>query len=338
MARSKSCFIIAEAGVNHNGDFRAAKRLVDAARRAGADAVKFQTFKAEKIASASAALAPYQKKTLGRGGGQLDMIRLLELSERDHERLFEYCAKSGILFMSSPFDEESADMLDKLGVDRFKLPSGEITNRALLRHVAGKGKPVILSTGMSTLAEVRRAVGWILGRRRVPLTLLHCVTEYPAPPDQVNLRAMDTLRETFRVPVGYSDHTLGIEISVAAAARGAAVIEKHLTLDRRLPGPDQAASLEPDDFKAMVASIRLVESALGDGVKRMAPCERRNRVAARRSLVAARDLPRGRRLEAGDLVAKRPGSGIPPERLAGLLGRALKRPLRRDRLLAWGDL
>ncbi|MEK7857824.1 MAG: N-acetylneuraminate synthase [Elusimicrobiota bacterium] len=335
MARKQPrCFVIAEAGVNHNGDLRAARRLVDAARRAGADAVKFQTFKAEKLATASAALAPYQKKRLG-GGAQLDMIRRLELSDGDHQRLFEHCAKAGILFLSTPFDEESADMLDRLGVDRFKLPSGELTNKALLRHVAGKGKPLILSTGMSTLAEVRRAVGWIFSRRRVPLTLLHCVTEYPAPADEVNLRAMDTLREAFGLPVGYSDHTLGVEIAVAAAARGAAVIEKHLTLDRRLPGPDQAASLEPEDFRAMVAAIRLVESALGDGVKRMAPCERRNRAAARRSLVAARDLPRGHRLEAKDLLAKRPGTGIPPAEAARLLGRRLRRALRRDGLLRW---
>ncbi len=326
------CFIIAEAGVNHNGSVRTAKRLIEAAKRAGADAVKFQSFKAEKIASAAAALAPYQKKKMG-GGSQVDMIRRLELGVEDHERLLAHCRKVGIRFMSTPFDEESADLLQRLGVDRFKLPSGEITNKALLQHVAAKGRPIILSTGMSTLKEVGRAVGWIRAKRKTGLSLLHCVSEYPAPLAQVNLRAMDTMRKAFKLPVGYSDHTLGIEIAVAAVARGAEIIEKHFTLDSKAPGPDHAASIEPEEFKSMVVAIRNVESALGDEIKRMALCERRNREAVRRSLVAARDLPRGHRLRRGDLTAKRPGSGIPPEKLAQVLGKSLRRPLRRDQVL-----
>ena len=329
MARKQPrCFVIAEAGVNHNGDLRAARRLVDAARRAGADAVKFQTFKAEKLATASAALAPYQKKRLG-GGAQLDMIRRLELSDGDHQRLFEHCAKAGILFLST-LSMRRARICSTVWASTLASFGSSRTRLAAPRR--GKGKPLILSTGI-TLAEVRRAVGWIFSRRRVPLTLLHCVTEYPAPADEVNLRAMDTLREAFGLPVGYSDHTLGVEIAVAAAARGAAVIEKHLTLDRRLPGPDQAASLEPEDFRAMVAAIRLVESALGDGVKH-GTCSGKPRLGVAQS-GRARDLPRGHRLEAKDLLAKRPGTGIPPAEAARLLGRKLRRALRRDGLLRW---
>ncbi|PIR19418.1 MAG: N-acetylneuraminate synthase, partial [Elusimicrobia bacterium CG11_big_fil_rev_8_21_14_0_20_64_6] len=275
------CFIIAEAGVNHNGKIKLAERLVDAGKAAGADAVKFQTFRADSLVSAGAPLARYQRGKSG-GASQLEMIRALELSEADHRILLKRCGRAGIEFMSTPFDEASADMLVRLGVKRLKIPSGEITNKRLIEHVARKGKPVILSTGMSTLAEVRKAVGWILKTRRVPLTVLHCVTEYPAPAAQVNLRAMDSLRAATGLPVGYSDHTLGVEVAVASAARGATVLEKHLTLDRSLPGPDHAASLEPREFARMVAAIRLVESALGDGVKRPAPCERKNISVARR--------------------------------------------------------
>lgn len=326
------CFIIAEAGVNHNGRIELAERLVDAAKAAGADAVKFQTFRADSLVSTGAPLAEYQR---GRSGGasQLEMIRALELSEADHRTLLKRCRRAGIEFMSTPFDEASADMLARLGVKRLKIPSGEITNKGLIRHVARKGLPVILSTGMSTLAEVRKAVGWIRETRRVPLTVLHCVTEYPAPAAQVNLRAMDSLRAATGLPVGYSDHTLGVEVAVASAARGATVLEKHLTLDRSLPGPDHAASLEPREFARMVAAIRLVESALGDGVKRPAPCERKNISVARRGLVAARDLPRGRRLAKGDVAAKRPAKGLPPELLDRVVGRTLRRALRRDQPL-----
>lgn len=283
-------FIIAEAGVNHNGDLRLAKRLVDAAKAAGADAVKFQSFRSDGLVTRSARTADYQRAAT-RARSQFAMLKKLELGEKAHAILFAHCRRKGILFMSSPFDAESADLLGRLGVDRFKLGSGEITNRGLIEHVARKKRPIILSTGKSTLDDVRRALRWIRDEGRVPVTLLHCVTQYPLPVGEVNLRAMDTLRETFGLPVGYSDHTRGITVPLAAAARGAVVIEKHLTLDRRLPGPDQRASLEPAEFKAMVRGIRDVEACLGDGVKRVAACEAKNRLVARRSLVAARDLP-----------------------------------------------
>ncbi|MBI2789645.1 MAG: N-acetylneuraminate synthase [Elusimicrobia bacterium] len=325
-------YVIAEAGVNHNGDIALAERLVDAAKAAGADAVKFQTFRADLLATDAASLAPYQAAS-GEAAGQKSMLARLELDEAAHRRLQAHSRRAGIEFLSTPFDEDSADLLERLDVPLFKIPSGEITNKALIEHVARKGRPLILSTGMSDLGEVKRAVGWIRAVSAAPLTVLHCVTEYPAPADQVNLRAMAAMRDALGLPVGYSDHTLGAEIAVAAAALGASVIEKHLTLDRTMPGPDHAASLEPAEFAAMVRQIRAVESALGDGVKRPAPCEEKNRAAARRGLVAARDLPAGRALVRADLAAKRPGLGLSPADLDRVLGKALKRPLRRDEAL-----
>ncbi|UPT76028.1 MAG: N-acetylneuraminate synthase [Elusimicrobiota bacterium] len=333
-----SVFIIAEAGVNHNGDLGLAKKLADAAKACGADAVKYQTFKAEGLVSRRARKAEYQKKSTGGDQSQLDMIKGLELSESAHRELAAHCRAAGITFLSTPFDEAGADLLDGLGVPLFKVPSGELTNKPLLRHVASKGKPLIVSTGMSTLAEVADAVRWVREVSSAPLTLLHCLTEYPAPVDQVNLRAMDTLRSHFGLPAGYSDHTAGIEISVAAAARGASVIEKHLTLDKTLPGPDHAASLDPSEFAALVRSVRSVTAALGDGVKRAAPCEAGNRTVARRSVVAARDLPAGHALTAQDLALKRPGDGIAPAELERLPGRRLKRAVEADETLTWEAL
>ncbi len=328
-------YVIAEAGVNHNGDLARAKRLADAALACGADAVKYQTFVAENLVAKGASKAAYQKKTTGGAESQLEMIRGLQLSEAAHRELAAHCAKIGITFLSTPFEEASADFLDGLGVPMFKLPSGEITNKALLQHVARKGKPLILSTGMSSLAEVADAVRWIREASCAPLTLLHCLTEYPAPVEQVNLRAMDTLRDTFGLAAGYSDHTPGIEISIAAAARGACVIEKHLTLDKSLPGPDHAASLDPAEFAALVKAVRSVSSALGDGVKRAAPCEEANRSVARRSVVAARTLPAGHALTREDLAVKRPGDGIAPAELDRLLGRRLKKAVEADETLTW---
>ena len=325
-------FVIAEAGVNHNGDLALAERLVDAAKAAGADAVKFQTFRADSLASDSAALAPYQAAA-GARGGQQAMLAKLELDEAAHRRLQQRARGTSLEFLSTPFDEESADMLERLEITRFKIPSGEITNKGLIEHVARKGRPVILSTGMSTLDEVRRAVDWIRAMSSAPLTVMHCVTAYPAPADQVNLRAMGTLREALGLPIGYSDHTPGTEVAVAAAALGAAVIEKHLTLDRTMAGPDHAASLEPEEFAQMVRHIRTVSSALGDGVKRPAPCEETNRAAARRSLVAARALSAGRALARDDLAAKRPGGGVSPADIERVLGKTLRRALRRDETL-----
>ncbi len=333
---SPSVFIIAEAGVNHNGSLELAERLIDAAASAGADAVKFQTFKAESLVAHAAPLAEYQAAN-GVRDSQFDMIRKLELDESAHRRLLEYAKRKGILFLSTPFDEESADLLERLGLPLFKIPSGELTNKGFLVHVARKNKPMIVSTGMSNLREVEQAVEWIRASSQTPITLLHCVTEYPAPAREVNLKAMMTLRDTFKLPTGYSDHTLGTEISVAAAALGASVIEKHLTLDKKMAGPDHAASLEPDEFKEMVRQIRSVSSALGDGIKRAAACEEKNIPIARKSLVAARDLPAGHVLTPSDLAVKRPGTGLPPYELESRIGRKLKRAVRADQVLTGDD-
>ena len=321
-------FVIAEAGVNHNGRVDLALKLVDAATRAGADAVKFQTFRAEALASAAAPRARYQKRA-GKGS-QLAMLRALELSERGHRAVVERCRRRGIRFMSTPFDESSADFLSSLGMTIFKIPSGEVTNLPLLRHIAAKGRPVFLSTGMSTLAEVRDAVSAIRRAGGRDLAILHCVSSYPAEPRDANLNAMATLSRAFRVPVGYSDHTLGLEVSFAAAALGARVLEKHFTLDKSLPGPDHAMSLSPDELAALCRGVRRVGESLGDGVKAPRPCEREIMRAARRSVVFARAVRAGERLTLADLALKRPGTGLPPSRLASLVGRRTKRAVPAD--------
>ncbi|MCG3175898.1 MAG: N,N'-diacetyllegionaminic acid synthase [Candidatus Omnitrophica bacterium] len=356
MRRAGSVRIIAEAGVNHNGSLRLALRLVDAARRAGADAVKFQTFRTEDVVTRSAPMAAYQRRNLGRSGSQWEMIRRLELSEADHRRLAERCRRAGIEFMSTPFDARSVDLLVRLGVKRLKVPSGEITNAPLLLRIARTRLPLVVSTGMSTMDEVRAALGVLCwgwtsaagdrpsraafakalktGRSRKLLrdrvTLLHCTTQYPAPAEEANLRAMGTLREEFGTPVGLSDHTPGIAVSIAAVALGASVIEKHLTLDKKLPGPDHKASLDPAEMAQLVLSARQVSGALGDGRKRPADCELSNRLIARRSLVAARDIRRGQILGPQDLAAKRPSSGVSPFRYWDLLGRKADRDYRAD--------
>ncbi|OIO06322.1 MAG: N-acetylneuraminate synthase [Elusimicrobia bacterium CG1_02_63_36] len=330
--------IIAEAGVNHNGDLSTAERLVAAAVEAGADAVKFQTFDPDALAVEGADKAAYQKETTAPDESQREMLRRLRLSDKDHEALRDRCREAGVEFLSSPFDERSADMLEALGVSRLKLGSGELTNKPLLEHVARKKLPLLLSTGMSTLGEVAEAVTWYHEAGGSELTLLHCVSQYPAPPEQTNLRAMDALRDRFGLPVGFSDHSTGLAIPIAAAARGARVIEKHFTLDKTLPGPDHRASIEPADFAAMVRGIREVESALGDGVKQPAPCEADTRIAARKSLVAARPLTAGRKLARTDIAVKRPGTGAPPKDLEQFLGRELKRDLETDAPLRLEDI
>jgi N,N'-diacetyllegionaminate synthase len=287
--------IIAEAGVNHNGSIDLAVQLIDAAKASGADAVKFQTFRADRIATRSAEKANYQQRQAADGESQFEMLQRLELDAAAHRRLFDYCRKTAIQFLSSPFDIQSIDLLDTLEVPLLKIPSGEITNLPFLERIAAKGRPVILSTGMSTLGEVEEAVQVLRAGGVSEITLLHCVTEYPAPYAEINLRAMQTLKSAFGLPVGYSDHTPGIEIAIAAVALGAEVIEKHFTLDRSLPGPDHSASLEPKEFKQMVAAIRNVESALGDGIKKPALCELPNIPVARKSVVAARAV-RGKNL------------------------------------------
>jgi N,N'-diacetyllegionaminate synthase len=327
------CFIIAEAGVNHNGKVTLAKKLIDAASRAGADAVKFQTFRAENVITTGAAKAAYQKKSTGARESQLEMVKKLELAEKEFKDLYIYARKKGIMFVSTPFDNGSVDFLDKLGVPAFKISSGEITNLPFLKYIAAKGKPMILSSGMSTLAEVKEALKAIQAGGAENIILLHCVSCYPARIEDTNLRVMETLRRTCKLPVGLSDHSQGITIPVAAAALGACVIEKHFTLDRTLPGPDHKASLEPDELKAMVQAIRDVEKAMGSGKKEITPGEKDVKKAARRSIVAAQDIPAGTIITDAMLAFKRPGTGIEPKRIATVIGRKTKENIRRDELI-----
>ena len=336
-------FIIAEAGVNHNGNMNTAIKLIDMAKKAGADAIKFQTFKSERLVTRSTPKAKYQKANTGSGESQLEMLKRLELTSDNFKRLFSYCRKKNIIFMSTPFDEKSADMLDRLGMGIFKIPSGEITNKPLIQHIAAKNKPIILSTGMSYLSEVEKAVRWIYeiwnkSGFNQQLTLLHCVSNYPAHAADVNLYAMNTLKAAFGLSVGYSDHTLGIEIPIAAVAIGAKVIEKHFTLDRNMKGPDHKASLEPDELKAMVKAIRNVEKAMGDGIKRPTEKEEETRIIARRSLVAKRGIKKGDVIRSGDIIIKRPGSGILPEFKDIIKGMKAEKNIKADSVIKWGDL
>ncbi len=328
--------IIAEAGVNHNGDIAMARALVRVAAAAGANMVKFQTFSASKIAAAHAPKAQYQRAATGTEQSQQDMIAALELSRADHTVLLRECEDAGIAFFSTGFDEESVDLLVELGTDRIKVPSGEITNLPLLRHIAGKHLPVILSTGMANLGEIEAAVDVLEagGAVRADLTILHCNTEYPTPMRDVNLRAMPAIGAALGTAFGYSDHTSGIEVAIAAVALGASVIEKHFTLDRALPGPDHAASLEPGELAAMVRAVRNVELALaGDGIKRPSPSEISNRAIARKSLVAARAIAAGEVFSADNLTAKRPGTGISPMCWDEVIGRPAPRAFVPDELI-----
>jgi N,N'-diacetyllegionaminate synthase len=321
---SHPAFIIAEAGVNHNGDLVLARQLVDAAAEAGADAVKFQTFTAKKLVTPQAVKADYQRQTTDASESQYAMLKRLELPQAAFRELYAYCQARNILFLSTPFEEESADFLETLGVAAFKMASGEITNLPFLAHVARKGLPMIVSTGMATLGEVETAVRTIRDAGSPDLALLHCVSQYPADPADVNLRAMHTLETAFGVPVGYSDHTLGLEVPLAAVALGASIIEKHFTLDRTLPGPDHRASLEPPQLRALVQGIRKVESALGQGGKVPARAEANTAAAARKSLVAACDLPIGTVLTEAHIAIRRPGTGLPPNLRSFLIGRVTR--------------
>ncbi len=331
-------FIIAEAGVNHNGDLELARRLVDLAAEAGADAVKFQTFRADTLVRRDAPKADYQKETTGTAEGQYEMLRGLELSEQAHRDLAERCRARGIEFLSTPFDEDSADLLERIGVRRFKIGSGEISNLFLLRHVAAKRKPVILSTGMSTLDDVDAALRTLRDGGASDVKLLHCVSDYPTRPQDANLRVMETLRRRFGVPVGFSDHTQGLSVPLAAAALGAEVLEKHITLDRSLPGPDHRASLDPAALRGLVQGVREVEAALGTGEKTLTTGEASTQKVARRSLVAVSDLPAGTALERRHLAAKRPGTGISPMELDRVVGRRLKNAVSKDSMIGWNDL
>jgi N,N'-diacetyllegionaminate synthase len=330
-----STLIIAEAGVNHNGDLDLARRLVDVAAEAGADLVKFQTFSAERLATAQAAKADYQRQNTAAAESQHAMLRRLELDAAAHEMLIEHCRSRGIGFFSTGFDVESVDLLARLGQRRFKIPSGEITNLPLLRHIGAFGLPLILSTGMATLEEVAAALKALeqAGTPRSLVTVLHCTTEYPAPMSDVNLRAMLAMRDAFGVSIGYSDHTNGIEVAIAAVALGATIIEKHFTTDRNLPGPDHKASLEPGELRAMVAAIRNIEVALGDGVKKPSPSEVKNRPIARKSLVAAVPIRAGEVLSTANLAVKRPGTGLSPMLWDEVLGRTARRDYAADELI-----
>ncbi len=323
-------FVIAEAGVNHNGSLVLAKKLVEEAAKAGADAVKFQTFRAETLVSPEAPKAVYQQQTTDAEESQFDMIRRLELSPAAHRELIEHCRKVGIQFLSSPFDLDSIDLLAELGLEIFKIPSGEITNLPYLLKIGNLRKPTILSTGMATMEEISAALKVLeeAGVGRDLITVLHCNTEYPTPMNDVNLRAMLSIREAFGVKVGYSDHTLGGEVSIAAVALGATVIEKHFTLDSTLPGPDHRASLEPAGLKEMVAAIRHVEMAMGDGIKRPSVSESQNLPLVRKAIVAARDIAEGETFEEASLAVRRPANGMSPMLWNQVVGRKAKRAYR----------
>jgi len=317
-------FIIAEAGVNHNGDIDLAKKLIDCASDVGADAVKFQTFKTEKLVTRNASKAEYQMESTGTLESQFDMLQRLELSAESHSLLFDYCTKKDILFMSAPFDPESADFLNQLGIKIFKVPSGELNNLSLLEHIAQFSKPIIVSTGMSTLGEVSKAVN-VLNKYSAQFALLHCVSNYPANPDEMNLRAMQTMREEFDVPIGLSDHTLGIEIPLAAVSLGACIIEKHFTLDKTLNGPDHKASLDPDELKAMIQSIRKIERAFGNGEKIPSQSEEAISKVARKSIVAACEISKDEVFSQENITLKRPGTGLSPEFWEDVIGKKAKR-------------
>lgn len=323
----KHCLIIAEAGVNHNGRLDLALALVDAAADAGADIVKFQTFRAEDLVSPGVEKAEYQKRNSGAEESQRDMLRKLELGPKEHVALRKHCAERGIEFLSTPFDLASVDLLARIGLRRWKIPSGEITNLPLLRAVARQGGEVLLSTGMANLGEVEDAIDALeaAGMPRANMTVLHCTTEYPAPMSDVNLTAMTTMRSAFGIRVGYSDHTEGIVVPVAAVALGAEVIEKHLTLDRSLPGPDHKASLEPLEFGAMVKAIRDVGKCMGDGIKRITPSECKNRVVARKSIIAIAPIMAGARIQESMLGVRRPAVGMSPMSWDNVIGSVARR-------------
>ena len=327
--------IIAEAGVNHNGDLARARQLIDAAAKAGADLVKFQTFSANRLVTRTAAKADYQTQTTDNKESQHEMLRRLELTAEMHKELIAHCAARNIGFFSTAFDIESVDLLVSLGQDHFKIPSGEITNLPYLRHIGRLGQAVILSTGMATLGEIESAIDVLeqAGTPRANITVLHCTTEYPTPMAEVNLRAMQSIQRAFGVEVGYSDHTPGIEVAIAAVAMGASVIEKHFTLDRNLPGPDHKASLEPEELMAMVAAIRNIEIALGDGIKRLTQSEARNKPVMRKSLVASQTIKAGEIFSAKNITAKRPGTGISPMRWDEVIGRTASRDFAEDELI-----
>ncbi len=328
------CFVIAEAGVNHNGELKIAKKMVDVAAEAGADAIKFQSFHAEELVTDEAPKAAYQKKNTKSGGSQLSMLKKLELSAADQFELYEYCLDKKINFLSTPFDIKSADFLNKLGLKVFKIPSGEITNIPFLIHVAKKGKPMIVSTGMALMDEIELAVKSIRATGNKDLVLLHCVSDYPTSPEDVHLSFMRTLAQKFHVPVGFSDHTLGLEVPLAAVALGACVIEKHFTLNTDEEGPDHKISLDPKQLKELVRGIRNVQVALGVGERKPTETEIHTAALVRKSLVAAVDIKAGTVVTEAMIAVKRPGTGLPPVMRSSLLGKTAKVNIGKDKLLS----
>lgn len=330
-----SVFIISEVGVNHNGSLELAKQLVDVAAECGADAVKFQTFKAATLVTRSAKQADYQTANTGKQESQFDMLKRLELSEADHQELVDYCQLKNIEFMSTPFDLQSIQFLNGLGVNRFKIPSGEITNYPYLKMVGAYNKEIVLSTGMATLADIEAALNLLIesGTDKDKITILHATTDYPTQMQDVNLTAMQTIAQAFKVKVGYSDHTPGIEVPTAAVALGASIIEKHFTLDKNLPGPDHKASLEPQELNNMVKAIRNIEIALGDGIKRPSANEQKNMQVARKSLVALTDIRKGDTFSEHNLTVKRPGLGISPMRWNEIIGQVAQKDYQADELI-----
>ena len=333
---SNNCFIIAEAGVNHNGSVELAKKLVDAAKEAGADAVKFQTFKTKNLVTKNARKAEYQIKNSGEES-QYEMIKKLELSPDEFWEIAKYAEDKGIIFLSSPFDAESVDLLDEIDIPAFKIASGEITNFPLLKCIAKKQKPVILSTGMSTIGDVEEAIN-LIEKYNDDIILMHCLTNYPAKKEDANLNVIKTLEYAFKRPVGFSDHTSGIEMSVAAVALGSCVIEKHFTIDKNLPGPDHKASLEPHELSEMVKAIRNIEKGLGNGIKKPTNDEIKIKKLVRKSIVAKEDISKGSILTGEMLEIKRPGTGIEPKYLDELIGKELIEDVKKDDLLKWNQL
>ncbi len=331
-------YVIAEAGVNHNGSVKNAFKMIDCAKECGCDCIKFQTFKADALVTSNAPKADYQMRNTNGSNTQFEMLKSLELNDREFEELKAHCDEIGIEFMSTPFDIESVDVLEKIGVTRYKISSGDINNKQLLQYVAKTGKSMVVSTGMSTIEEVTKAVDWIEQVGNHQITLLHCTSNYPTSYDEVNMKAMQTLQQKFGYPIGYSDHTKGDLASIVAVAMGATVIEKHFTLDKNMEGPDHKASLNVEELKEMVDDIRAVETIMGNGVKQPMKSELNTRIVARKSVVLAHNIQKGEILKKEDLVLKRPGNGLAPEYLDELIGKVLVRDMKAEEMITWKDV
>jgi len=330
--------VIAEIGCNHNGDKQIAKRLIKAAAESGADVAKFQTFNPDELLTIDAPKALYQVKATGTKETQFERLDRIKLNKEDHKELRDYCEKSNIIFCSSPFDHQSVDLLHELDVPFFKVASGEITNFPLLEHISSYGKPIVLSTGMSNLGEIEEAINVIGQRKRSNVVLMHCISDYPADWVEANLRAIQTLRDAFHLPVGFSDHTEGIELSLVAVGMGAVIIEKHITLDRNMEGGDHKASLEPHEFKDLVEKIRRLEIALGDGIKKCMPSEENVKKVARKSIVAGKNINKGDIINNNDLAIKRPGTGLHPKYLENIINYVSKETIKKDQLIHWYNI